>query len=472
MAKAKHGGRFRRRKRVSSVFTVLFLLMFFLLYPIPAHSTTSADSFADLRVGISLIGNNLELSFESEYSLVSMDSDEPLPLAAGRYRLTNAGDGIEMYDLREGNREFLQGPLSLQPSASSSENQFLRLHNALYGQEYRGALEIIPEGSGLIAVNVLDLESYLRGVLPGEMPPAWGSYGGMEALKAQAVAARTYALYNRGAHRHSKYHLCDQQHCQVYKGKDVESRHTDTAISETCGEILTFEGQIVEPFYHASNGGFTELGQNVWLASRPYLASTPDPYDDPDNPLGLPGFIRYSRWAVDIPLKSLGDLLAGKGYHTGEVKQVKIISSFPSGRVEEIVMEGKSGRSVSLLKEKARTVLGLESQLYTVRSEPEAQLWVASVDNDLQKKESFPELAGKWVINGHNIKSRLSGNRFSVLGDGVQDYIPYASLVFEGRGRGHGVGMSQYGAYNRSRAGQSYREILSFYYPGTDVVAR
>ena len=166
---------------------------------------------------------------------------------------------------------------------------------------------------------------------------------------------------------------------------------------------------------------------------------------------------------MDI-LKS-GDLLAEKA--SPVVKQVKIISSF-SGRVEEIVMEEKE--SVTFWK--ARTVLGLESQLYTVRSEPEAQLWVASVDNDLQKKESFPELAGKWVINGHNIKSRLSGNRFSVLGDGVQDYIPYASLVFEGRGRGHGVGMSQYGAYNRSRAGQSYREILSFYYPGTDVVAR
>lgn len=474
MAKVKHDGGFRRRRSVPPISPVFFLLMFFLLYPIPVHSTSFADSSADFRVGISFVGNHLELSFGSEYCLFNMDSGEPLPLAAGRYKLTNKDGGIEFYDLREGDREFFQGPLYLQPATSSFADHSFRLHNALYGQEYRGALEIIPEGGDLMAVNVLDLESYLYGVLPAEMPPVWGSDGGMEALKAQAVAARTFALYHREARRHSKYHLCDQQHCQVYKGKGVETRYTDQAVNETCGEILTYEGRIIESFYHASNGGFTELSQNVWQMPRPYLASTPDPYDDPDNPLGLPGFKRYPPWVVEMPQQFLSDQLARKGYNIGEIERVNIASSFSSGRVEEVILQGKSGRAVSLSKEKAWTVLGLGSQLYTMRRELEAQLWLVSAKHGLEKRESIPELAGKWVINGHNdpMKSVLRGNKFSVWGDGVKDYIPYASLVFEGRGRGHGIGMSQYGAYNRSRAGQNYQEILSFYYPGTEVVIR
>ena len=280
--------------------------------------------------------------------------------------------------------------------------------------ESRGALEIIPEGDDLLAVNVLDLESYLCGVLPAEMPPVWGSDGGMEALKAQAVAARTYALYNREARRHSKYHLCDQQHCQVYKGKDVETRYTDQAVSETCGLILTYEGRIIESFYHASNGGFTELSQNVWQTTRPYLASAPDPYDDPHNPLGLPDFKRYPPWVVNLPQQFLSDQLAEKGYNIGEIEQVKIASSFDSGRVEEVILQGKSGRTVSLSKEKTWSVLGLGSQLYTIRRELEAQLWVVSAKHGLEKKESLPDKEEKCVINVHNdyMKSICAATNF------------------------------------------------------------
>lgn len=472
MAKAINCGISGVRQKVPFVFPVFFLLLYFLFYPVRVCFAVSAESPADLRVGISVNGNNLEISFESEYKLVCTGTEETLPV--GRYRLTGTGDRIEIYDYVRDKCDFFQGPLLFQPSLTSSENQFFSLHNALYGREYRGALEVIPEGNSLLAVNVLDLESYLRGVLPGEMPPAWGNYGGMEALKAQAVAARTYALYNRGVCRHSKFQLCDQQHCQVYKGKAVESRCTDQAIDETSGEILVFNSQIIEPFYHGSNGGFTELAQNVWPESRPYLADVPDPYDDPGNPLGLPDFICYPAWTVDFTLESLDDLLSAKGCYIGGVNHVEIVSTFPSGRVEEVVVQGNGGRSVSFLKEKTRTMLGLESQYFTMSGEPDARLWVVSADYDygLQKKESFPELAEKWVIDGHNIKSRLSGDRFFAAGKGIQDYIPRINFVIRGQGCGHGVGLSQYGAYNRSRDGHGYLEILSFYFPGTEVTVR
>ena len=99
------------------------------------------------------------------------------------------------------------------------------------------------------------------------MPSSWGNYGGIEALKAQAVAARTYALYHQSLQRHSGYHICDNQHCQVYGGKDAESPNTDQAVAETRGELLTYGGKAIEPVYHATNGGFTEQAENVWANS-------------------------------------------------------------------------------------------------------------------------------------------------------------------------------------------------------------
>ncbi|MGI5823326.1 MAG: SpoIID/LytB domain-containing protein [Dethiobacteria bacterium] len=480
---------------------VFFLLavMFSLPGPAGAEVFAAVEIPDNIRVGISLAGSNLEFSLEDGYNLVRPGADEPLPLPAGRYSLTCAGDRVEMSapyspclvaglsltTCVENGSEMsaprdcfctsLPGPLLFLPaetSATPPEKQFFRLHNALYGCEYRGALEVIPAGGALTAVNILDLESYLRGVLPGEMPAAWGGSGGFEALKAQAVAARTYALYNRQARRHSLYHLCDQQHCQVYKGRAAEAAYTDRALAETAGRILTFRGQLVEPFYHASNGGHTELAQNVWPEERPYLASVPDPYDDPANPLGLPAFVSCPRWTVDLTPHSLGEQLASRGSYTGEVQHVEIVSSFASGRVNEIIVYGRGGRAVSITKEKARTMLGLESQLFTVCSAPQAQLWVVSAEDNRQKIENIPELREKWVLAGHNIKSMLSGDRFFASGDRVQGYIPAAGLVFQGQGRGHGVGLSQYGAYNRSRAGQNFGEILSFYYPGAELAIR
>ncbi len=486
MVKIKDGDRKKRgginnkgRRGFSPVLVILISLVAGLLLQLSfVRSSFAAEYLMDLKVGISTAGSHLELSFGDEYCLFAANSAEPLPFAAGHYRLTNLEGIIEAYDLRAGCREYLEGPLFLQPVAALPANSFFQLHNALYGQEYRGALEIIPEGSILLAVNVLDLESYLRGVLPAEMPPVWGSDGGMEALKAQAIASRTFALYNQELRRHNTYHLCDQQHCQVYKGKDVENRYTDQALDETCGEVLTCQGRIIESFYHASNGGFTELSQNVWQMSSPYLASVPDPYDDPNNPLGLPGFKCFSPWTVALSRQYLGDRLAEKEYNIGEIKQVNIVSSYNSGRVEEIILQGENGRAISLTKENARIVLGLESQLFTLRCGLDAQLWVISAQSGLEGKDSFPDLEGKWVVDGYNkqMQSMLHGREYSIRGDrGDRVKTSISSdtggdLIFEGRGRGHGVGMSQYGAYNRSRAGHSYREILSFYYPGAEVV--
>ena len=458
-----------KKKNITILILVVFLLLT-LFYQVPVYSADPPQ----MRVGISITANHLELSFDSGYTLINMVNGTPLQLAAGRYRIVKTGGSIQVLNILNASQGVFSGPLYLKPLSSQPSGQAFQIHNARYGSEYRGALEILIEGSGLRAVNIIDMESYLRGVLPREMPPSWGNYGGMEALKAQAVAARSYALYNQSLQRHSGYHVCDSQHCQVYGGKSCETANTDTALSQTRGMILTFNGKIIQPFYHATNGGHTELTQNVWSGALPYFNSVPDPFDDSSNPLGLNNFIvhNHASWEADVPINSLHTLLESKGYNNpGQVEQITVASSFPSGRVHELQILGTGGKVVSLLKERARTVLGLRSQLYSVRNELQSRVWIASAVSGVERKESFSELEGKWGVGGNTMKRMLIGEWFTALGNGTRSQVPYMSFIIDGRGWGHGIGMSQNGAYNRSRAGQNHNEILSFYYPGAQIHA-
>jgi len=431
----------------------------------------SAGSF-EVRVKISLSGNYVDLSYGDGYQFIDGDTGSALPFLPGRYRLVNAGGKIRVLDGAGRDCGLFRGPLLLKAPSAAPEDFFFRLHNASFGEEYRGSLEVFIDGSALKAVNILDLEAYLRGVLPREIPASWGNYGGMEALKAQAVVSRSYAVYNLERQRHTGFDLCDTDHCQLYGGKSFERQNTDLALLQTRGEILTFNGNCIESFYHASNGGFTEVPQNVWTSSYPYYASVPDPYDDPANPLGLPNFVKhlYAEWIKDIPVASLETILADRGVKSPfEVKKVEITSFSLSGRVQELRIYSTSSHNFSFIKEEARNAFGLRSRLFTVGLEPQPRVWIASSVNGVENKKCYSELEGKWALGGHTMKRMLIGESFSVLSAKGKGAVPYPAFVFEGHGWGHGVGLSQNGAYNRARAGHGYKEILSFYYPGTEL---
>lgn len=432
-----------------------------------------------LRVGITLQDSSLKLFFTDGYRLVDLDCDLAMDLPPGEYTFAVSGSGLKIQAPGDRNNGFFGHSFYLQ-SLGDPANSFFEIKNACNGKKYRGELEIVPGGNSqrVSAINIIDLETYLRGVLAREMPSSWGNYGGEEALKAQAVAARTYALYQLAQRRHSGYHLCDDQHCQVYGGRDAESPQTDLAAMETAGELLTYGGRIIEPVYHATNGGFTEQAENVWGWAFPYFRAEPDPYDDPRNPLGLGNMVTHphANWEVEIPSGQIRNLLASRGgAYLGSIDRLFVGSSFPSGRVCELILQDSGGKTASLFKEQISTIFGtsgVKSQLFTIREETEPRVWIASHAAGITKKECYAKLEGKWVAGKNGLKGMLKGDFFSAWGPAASSPVPYVSFILEGRGSGHGVGMSQNGAYNRSRQGHDYREILSFYYPGTEINSR
>lgn len=441
---------------------IILVTFIFFLFAINC-STAYALVAQQLRVGISLNANHLVLQLNNGDMLRSMPGGAPIPLASGTYRLENSGNGIRIIHSGGNNCGVFSGPLQLVPAQGA-----FSIGNARNGTTYRGLLEVAGKGShALTAINILDLEAYLQGVVPREMPAAWGNDGGMEALKAQAVAARSYTLYHldTGRHRDEPFKLCDGEHCQVYGGLSQGAPNTDRAVAETRGMVLTWSGKPIEAFYHSSNGGYTECPANVWSSSLPYLRGEPDPFDNPEN-----ASLRshpHAIWETEIPLGFFNNLLAARGIFAA-ADSVKIASVFPSGRINELSVSG-GGRGVSFFRGQVRSILGLNSQLFKIGQQPQPRVWIASAAGSRTEKTVYTTLEGKWALSANGSKNMLGGGVYPAQSPGRRDRVPYMAYILEGQGRGHGIGLSKYGAYNRARAGHTYEEILAFYYPGTQL---
>ena len=140
---------------------------------------------------------------------------------------------------------------------------------------YRGHFKVINDGLGLTVINDIPLEKYLQGVVPSEMPSSWEH----EAHKAQAIAARSYAIANKGKRAKYGYDLKDTPEDQAYGGASAEKTNTNDAVSETAGIVLVCQGKIISAYYSASAGGRTNTGGQVWSRDLPFLKSVPS-FDD------------------------------------------------------------------------------------------------------------------------------------------------------------------------------------------------
>ena len=221
------------------------------------------------------------------------------------------------------------------------------------GNRYRGSLRAVPSGGSFDLVNVVDLEDYLRGVVPREMPASWGD-DALPALVAQSVAARTYAIATLKPT--ADYDLFNDDRSQVYGGVSAEDPRASRAVLSTRGTVLTYDGEIITAFYFSTSGGRTEDVQNVFrTTARPYLKSVPDPYDR---------ISPYHVWP-DPPTFTaarLGSLLG----LDGPVTDVTVVRRGVSPRVLEARVTTRSGSRTTLTGTSMRSSLGLRDTWFTV----------------------------------------------------------------------------------------------------------
>jgi stage II sporulation protein D len=274
---------------------------------------------------------------------------------------------------------------------------------------YRGQVRLVTTAQGISVINEIDLEDYLAGVVGKEMPRAWPQ----EALKAQAVAARSFAIYRRSKQKNPLYDLVNTTSDQVYGGIDGEAESTRTAVKATAGQILTYQGKVIEALFHANSGGHTENSEQIFSGIIPYLRGVPD-FDQ-----AAPNF----QWSVNFSQVQLKERLPGLG---------NIISMTPQGttdhgRVKQIKIVGESGTKMMQGRE-FRQALKLKSTLFKVM--PQSNL-VASQSRPLPGKPS--------------------------------------GFTLQGRGHGHGLGLSQWGALALAQKGNTYQQILQYYYKNTTL---
>ena len=370
----------------------LICLLLLILWPaVPLHSSVTPT----IRVGIL-----------REQERVVVLSDRPIDAVSGFMRFTlepaayefvPSGTGIEAVGFAR-----FEGVVRLLPTGGA------RLHVAI--RPYRGVLEIrrTPSG-GLTVINELDLEEYLYGVLKMEVDPRWPP----EALKAQAVAARTLALNSLNRFQSEGYDVRATTDSQVYGGLSAEDPRTTDAVDATRGEIMTFQDRPIFAAYHSDSGGYTESSEFVWGGRYPYLKGVPDPYS-----LGS----STQDWVLRLDLPAFEDRLRRAGRPVSGSTLIDVVEMTPSGRAGTVRIVNSLG--VLLLKgTDLRTILGpelLRSTMFTVRLVPDEQ----------------------------------------------------AAVEFVGKGSGHGVGLSQWGARGQALQGKTYTEILRYYYSGISIETR
>ncbi|MDP4093947.1 MAG: SpoIID/LytB domain-containing protein [Bacillota bacterium] len=328
-------------------------------------------------------------------------------------------------------------------------------------KSYRGNLEVRRQsGSDMTLINVLPLDQYVYGVVPNEIE----SYSNAEALKAQAVAARTYALDNISYSKHAKWNfdVCTTTDCQVYGGYSTETAATDKAVDDTGGLKVTYNGKLAEVFFFASDGGKTEEPKNVWgtTSSIPYLVSVDDQYESTSS--------SHYNWSETVSADEIKALTQKYGHDIGDITGVVASKYSEAGRVTELDIYGtNSVKPYALYLNSTSSFFGLNSQMFTVSSN--AGISVVSSDSTI-KSISTGEIS---VMTANGIvKIPASQSNLTVLGANGQTKTVNAAptaYTFTGKGWGHGVGMSQEGAKGMANAGFKFDQILQHYFPGTKV---
>jgi stage II sporulation protein D len=297
------------------------------------------------------------------------------------------------------------------------------------GRRYRGEATVLRGSSGVTIVNRVPLEWYVQSVVAVEL--GMRAPDVREAVLAQTVASRTYAAHYRGRREALGFDLYATVADQVYPGADSERPEVNAATLATAGQVLTWNGQPIEAMYHSACGWSTEASDQVFRngPGLPYLRAVSDRFGPGKRDYycnGSPNFRWTEQWDSAtlnaVLARTLPAALGAAAANVGRVTDVRIASTTPSGRVAELVVSTTNG-DLSVPSYRVRDVL---------RPAPDRQLLSTLF-------QLYVERQGGEIVK----------------------------VTVAGAGSGHGVGMCQWGAVGRAKAGQGYAQILATYYPGT-----
>ncbi|SDP73163.1 SpoIID/LytB domain-containing protein [Selenomonas ruminantium] len=358
----------------------------------------------ELLVSLGTKGTTLRLSGNMPVVLKRLDNQKVVWQGNAKEfaTLTFAGTGWEL-----NGKKLKKADAATLELTVADERNLAKLISTYDNKSYRGALRLVPRKGGLHLINRVTAEEYLQGVVPEEMPAEWNA----EAVKAQAVAARTYALRQRKRHGKEGFDVCASTHCQQYGGVAVERAAANQAIKTTQGMVLQSNGALVDALFHTDSGGMTENSEDVWGSRIDCLRAAKELRTE-----------TYP-WEKNITAVQLSGLLAKRGKNIGELKKIELSpirigkasqDRTVSGRVKAVTFVGKSGRA-SMTGNDLRSMLGLKSTLFS-----------------------------------------MTLNR---------------NVVFiKGYGWGHGLGMSQHGAKAYADSEHwDYKKILQHYYQGAEL---
>ncbi|MFH0065790.1 SpoIID/LytB domain-containing protein [Peribacillus sp. NPDC056705] len=415
----------------------LFIAFFIIFFTFPSHEETAAEENTTMEVKLkNYLGNrtSVKITATGDYRTsggeIFIRAGENLTL-----KVESAKLAVYKGFKKTGSYASFKA-IPVKPDASLSIN----------GRPYFGSFSFTAEDGYIRPINHVYMEDYLKGVVPLEMPALWHA----EALKAQAIAARTYAL------RHQSTIIDDTFSYQVYGGAAGHYR-TNSAIEQTKGMVIKHDGEIIEAFFSSSNGGMTELNSNVWSSGNPlaYLSIKEDLYDSKTN-----WEIMLDKQQIDLSKMDLSK--PEEWWASVKEKDETVV---PKLKVW-LKNNGYANKDIKITDIPLLTFTDEKTGGRVTKGSIQLNFYVRDLVDDrgklLQQTVKLTNVAAskiRGMVGQEVMKSYL-----------VDHSSTDPSIIsIKGLGYGHGVGLSQFGAKNRAEGGQSYQEILGFYYPDTTI---
>ena len=453
----------------------LFLGIYIFLLLIFTNNILAAEKLPVLRVGIFLNQTKINIGGDGTFKIYNLKSNSLVSEERNKIIKLLAHDkGIEISGIG-----VYSGPIKIIPAGNT------KVIVVVNGQKYRyrGNIEINididKEYRKLNIINIIGIEEYLYGVLKKETSPRWPA----EALKAQAVAARTFAIFNMNKYIDKGYNICASTNSQAYGGVNHEDPLTNRAIDETRGMIIAYKGKPINAVYHSDSGGYTEDSENVWGSFLPYLRSVKSKFEEKVSP-------PHHTWTCSIDEKDLTKKLQKQGYKVNSIVSIEPVKKSETGRISELVFIIDNNEVINMKANDFRSLIGadlIRSTLFNIKV-------IGKEINIAKDTEDKKEIEDK-KEQGESMKEILEQKKDWTIKELLElmmkrkeerekekaEKIPEVEIVksntpltfiFSGSGNGHGVGMSQWGAYGMALQGSSYQDILKYYYQGINIIKK